>query len=114
MGTSFAPPTNASPAPDAGNQTTATLEVTPAQANLLALADINSILRLVLRSPDEAVTSLPPDSISFAVPAAPAVAAAAPARNSGTPPAAVRPPVARGPSGPTIIDGDKVVGADPR
>jgi pilus assembly protein CpaB len=114
MGMSFSPPTNASPAPDAGNQTTATLEVTPEQANLLSLADLNTNLRLALRSPDEPVKSLPVEPISFAAPAPPPAAVAAPAaapRPVATPAApAMRPR----PSGPVIIDGDKIVGADSR
>ncbi len=116
MGSTFAPPVNASPAPDAGNQTTATLEVTPAQANLLALADVNAVLRLALRSPDEPVHSLPAEPISFANPA-PAIAPPAAAAARLAPPAPAAPVVPVGhlrPPGPTIIDGDKVVGADPR
>lgn len=113
MGMSFSAPSgNASPAPDAGNQTTATLEVTPQQADLLALADVNSVLRLALRSPDEPVHSLPTEPISFAVPAPlmPAVPAAAKA-----PSQTIKQPAARPrPIGPIIIDGDKIVGADPR
>jgi pilus assembly protein CpaB len=114
MGMTFAPPNNSSPAPDAGNETTATLEVTPAQANLLALADLNTNLRLALRSPDEPVKSLPVEPISFSVPAAPAIiappAAAVPHPATTPAPRVQRPR----PSGPVIIDGDKVVGVDSR
>jgi hypothetical protein len=115
MGSTFAPPTNASPPPDAGNQTTATLEVTPKQADLLALADINSVLRLALRSADEPANSLPAEPISFTVPSqytAPAPAPVAAPRPA--PPATVVPPARLRPSGPIIIDGDKIVGSDPR
>jgi pilus assembly protein CpaB len=113
MGMSFAPPANASPAPDAGNQTTATLEVTPDQANLLSLADVNTILRLALRSPDEPVRSLPPEPISFVDPA-PMPAAAAPAAAGPAPevkPAQAPAAIPR-PAGPIIIEGDKIVGVD--
>jgi pilus assembly protein CpaB len=114
MGVTFTPPTNSSPAPDAGNQTTATLEVTPQQANLLALADVNTVLRLALRSPDEPVKSLPVESISFSniAPVAPLpLAAPAPAAAVAAPAAQ---PAAHRVSGPTIIDGDKIVSSDPR
>jgi len=112
LGSTFGPTTNASPSPDAGNQTTATLEVTPQQADLLAVADVNTVLRLALRSPDEAVRSLPVEPISFAVPGPPVAA----------PPSALRPVQLMAvprigrprPSGPIIIDGDKIVGADQR
>jgi pilus assembly protein CpaB len=111
MGSTFSNANGASPAPDAGNVTTATLEVTPQQANLLSLADVNTILRLALRSPDEPVGSLPVEPISFAV-AAPPIAAPAvrvlPSAAPNTPPRATRP------TGPIIIDGDKIVGADQR
>src|ERR1700752_4096676 len=42
---------SATPSPNESNSTTITLEVTPAQADLLAMADINTTLRLALRSP---------------------------------------------------------------
>ncbi|GAC1576389.1 MAG: hypothetical protein NVS3B7_09260 [Candidatus Elarobacter sp.] len=42
---------------DAQNLTTVTLAVTPAQADVLATADVNATLRLALRSPREAVGS---------------------------------------------------------
>jgi pilus assembly protein CpaB len=116
MGMTLSPPTNASPAPDAGNQTTATLEVTPQQADLLALADVNTTLRLSLRSSDEPVNSIPAEPISFANSVDRPMAMA--------PVAAVAPlPVVSGkvvpaerlrPSGPVIIDGDKIIGADPK
>jgi pilus assembly protein CpaB len=110
MGMTFQPTTGASPAPDAGNQTTATLEVTPQQADLLALADINTVLRLALRSPREPVHSLPAEPISFVNPA-PMMAAAPPAARLA-PPATLLPAARLRPSGPIIIDGDKIVGDD--
>lgn len=108
MGMTFQTPTNGSPAPDAGNQTTATLEVTPQQANLLALADMNTVLRLALRSPDEPVHSLPVEPMSFDMPAPPTVPAAVNAPPAPTQPAAAQ----QRPAGPVIIVGDKIVGDD--
>lgn len=57
---------SATPSPNEANSTTITLEVTPMQADLLAMADINTTLRLALRSPREATTSLPPEALHFA------------------------------------------------
>ncbi len=56
----------ATPSPDGQQYTTATLEVTPKQADLLALADINTTLRLALRSPRENLRSQPTEAISLA------------------------------------------------
>ena len=113
MGQTFAPPNEASPAPDAGNQTTATLEVTPQQADLLALADVNTTLRLALRSPDEPVRSLPVEPISFSNPA-PLSMNSSPAGPKPAVSAAPVPAVRPRPSGPIIIDGDKILGENPR
>ena len=80
---------SATPSPDEANSTTITLEVTPSQADLLAMADVNTTLRLALRSPRESPNSLPPESLHFpqnqsAGGAAPAVAQApAPATAPG-------------------------------
>lgn len=105
LGNSFAIPTAGSASPSPQNQTTATLEVTPAQADLLALADINAALRLSLRSPKEPVRSLPPESLTFAAMQEPAqIAPPASAPKQAPRPAGVRD------NGPTIIDGDQVVG----
>lgn len=57
------PPT---PAPNAA--TTATLEVTPAQATLVTSADLNGVIRLALRSPKERLDSLPAQSIFYPTP----------------------------------------------
>jgi len=93
--------TSASPGPDVDSAPTATLDVTPAQADELALADSNSQLRLTLRSPKESPRSEPVESVNFAPPATAAPAAAA---------AAARPPAPqRTPAGVQIIEGDKVV-----
>lgn len=57
----------ATPAPDAGQQfASATLEVTAKQADLLTLADVNTTLRLALRSPREATRSQPVEKLVFA------------------------------------------------
>jgi pilus assembly protein CpaB len=58
-----------SPAPDAQNLTTVTLGVTPAQADLLATADVNATLRLALRSPQEPIGNAKPER--FVLPVAP-------------------------------------------
>jgi pilus assembly protein CpaB len=60
----------ATPAPDAGGQQpqylTATLEVSPKQADLLTLADVNTMLRLALRSPKENLRSQPVEKLVLA------------------------------------------------
>lgn len=57
--------TSATPSPDNQNLTTVTLAVTPQQANLLALADVYTTLRLALRSSDEPLRSFPVEPIEF-------------------------------------------------
>lgn len=57
--------TSATPNPNESNSTTITLEVTPSQADLLAMADVNTTLRLALRSPREAPNSLPAEPLHF-------------------------------------------------
>ena len=68
--------TQPSPAPggqDASqNLTTVTLGVTPAQADLLATADVNATLRLALRSPQEPIGNAKPER--FILPVAPVAA----------------------------------------
>ncbi len=59
---------SATPSPNEANSTTITLEVTPTQADLLAMADVNTILRLALRSPREAANSLPAEALHFPQP----------------------------------------------
>jgi pilus assembly protein CpaB len=88
---------------DTQNQTTATLGVTPTQADLLAMADINATLRLALRSPEEPANSLPPEHFAL-TPNAPAAALppiAAPA--VPVPVHAAEPPAAA--PGIPVIDG---------
>jgi len=73
--------TSATPSPDTQNNlTTVTLALTPKQVDLLASADINTTLRLALRSPKEAVRAYPAEPLVLGVPnRAPAAAAPAPA-----------------------------------
>jgi pilus assembly protein CpaB len=53
------------------NAATVTLGVTPAQAALLATADVNSTLRLALRSPQESLKSLPSERLTLPAPVIP-------------------------------------------
>lgn len=55
-------------AADAQNVATVTLGVSPAQADLLASADINATLRLALRSPVESQRSLPVEKLVLPAP----------------------------------------------
>ncbi|HVA27484.1 MAG TPA: Flp pilus assembly protein CpaB [Candidatus Baltobacteraceae bacterium] len=84
---------------DALNPTTVTLGVTPSQADILTSADINSTLRLALRSPREPLNSFAAQP--FILPAAQS-APVAPAAFSQLAPA--RAP--NGPSGVQVIDGN--------
>ncbi|GAC1307455.1 MAG: Flp pilus assembly protein CpaB [Vulcanimicrobiaceae bacterium] len=65
------------PAPDSGAAATVTLGVSPQQANLLTVADLNTTLRLALRSPQEPVRSLPAEALQFSDLSAPEKAAPA-------------------------------------
>jgi pilus assembly protein CpaB len=112
MGTALETPQGATPAPDSGFQT-ATLGVTPDQAKMLTLIDMNATLRLALRAPGEG--SHQPttgETLDISQPVAlqpqrPVAAPAQPAPQAAPPrPAAV--PVKR-PSGPQIIEGDRVL-----
>lgn len=111
----------ATPAPDAQNVTTATLGVTPVQANLLSMADLNATLRLALRSPKEPIRSQPVETLKFAVapgPAAvvhPTFAAAPPLPAVQAPSAASVPPRTQAArraamSSVIVIEGDKITG----
>lgn len=97
----------ATPAPNDQQYTTATLEVTPSQADLLTLADVNATLRLALRSPKENLRSEPAEHISFAPPPRPvapqAARPAAPAAPVAAKPAA---PAPRPTSPVLVIEGD--------
>jgi pilus assembly protein CpaB len=100
----------ASPAPDSGSAaTTVTLGVTPEQADLLTVADLNTTLRLALRSPQEPVRSLPAERLEFAdlgtVPAPAPTAVPPPLVPASAPAVSNMPEV----PGVMVIDGDKVV-----
>jgi pilus assembly protein CpaB len=56
---------SATPSPQEANSTTVTLEVTPKQADLLVMADLNTVLRLALRSPKEPLNSEPVEALHF-------------------------------------------------
>jgi pilus assembly protein CpaB len=111
MGPTFieTPAPAASSAPGAAQQPvapvqarTVTLEVTPAQADLLTMADLNSTIRLALRPPNEPANSGLIEHLVFATPApvsAPVVAG---------PPVRQAPPA---PVGVPVINGDQVAGA---
>jgi pilus assembly protein CpaB len=92
----------ATPSPDNQNYQTITLELTPEQTDMIAMADLNTTLRLALRSPKEPIRSYPVEPLYFPVSQPQHQAANVP------PPAnPVAPPVVRL-GGVTVIDGDKV------
>jgi pilus assembly protein CpaB len=103
---------SATPSPQEANSTTVTLEVTPKQADLIAMADLNTVLRLALRSPREPLNSQPAEALiwpELAPPAnPPAPAAPPPAVAQANPPAKADPPRSLSPV--DVIDGDKVIG----
>lgn len=115
----------ATPAPDATGSSastyaTATLEVNRQQADLLALADVNTMLRLALRSPKENLHSAPAEKLTLAAgQAAPAPKPMAANPMQGLLPsllAPLRPPVAQATPVPkptvapvAVIEGDRVV-----
>ncbi|MFN2448181.1 MAG: Flp pilus assembly protein CpaB [Candidatus Baltobacteraceae bacterium] len=123
---------SATPSPQEQLATTVTLEVTPKQANLLVMADLNTSLRLALRSPKEPLNSQPTEVLHFdqgqsssgggggGIPAAGPSQALADAAllkaitsNDAPPraPAAARAPAAGAQSGAvTVIDGDHYTG----
>jgi pilus assembly protein CpaB len=117
--------TSATPGPDAQNLTTVTLALTPAQVNLLASADLNTTLRLALRSPKESIRAFAAEPLRLGVPErAPAPqqpappAAPAPAAVAGTAP--VAPPTARPQTSTalagtvTVIELDRISGSAAR
>jgi pilus assembly protein CpaB len=59
---------SATPSPQEATSQTVTLEVTPKQADLLVMADLNTTLRLALRSPKEPLNSEPVEALHFAGP----------------------------------------------
>lgn len=103
MGSTYESANNgATPTPGGGDVSTATLEVTPREAKTLALADLNSTLRLILRAPKEPARSQPVDA--FVVPAPAQVSQAKP----NAPAAGVaRPQATKRPRLVPLIDGDQ-------
>lgn len=113
--------TSATPSPAEQTATTVTLEVTPKQADLLEMADLNTTLRLALRSPREPVNSEPTEALHFGEGSAPAAVAAAPAPTDSAaealralalqnqPRPAAPPAEEPSYSGVSIIDGDRYV-----
>lgn len=99
----------ATPSPDSANLVTVVLGISAQQADLLTMADINTTLRLALRSPQEPVRSMLAENLVFPDNST-ATGPQPPASRNVPPPAfAVRPPAVGGPpSSVTIIDGDKV------
>jgi pilus assembly protein CpaB len=102
----------ATPPPDAANLVTVTLGVTPSQADLLTMADLNTTLRLALRSPQEPIASLAaerlifPDTSSGPAPEGPPP----PLQFAQAHPPDVGPPAPHfGHAAVTVIDGDRVV-----
>ncbi|MDB5094410.1 MAG: Flp pilus assembly protein CpaB [Candidatus Eremiobacteraeota bacterium] len=69
----------ATPSPENQNLTTVTLAVLPKQADLLALADVNTTLRLALRAPQEPIRAFPAEPLQLGVNPQPPAAAPAPA-----------------------------------
>src|SRR5581483_8074849 len=57
--------TSATPPPEAQVFTTVTLELTPKQVDLIEMADLNTVIRLALRSPREPVNSAPVEALHF-------------------------------------------------
>jgi pilus assembly protein CpaB len=126
--------TSATPSPQEQQATTVTLEVTPKQADLLVMADINTSLRLALRSSKEPINSQPTEMLHFdngasasapseqsSGPSTQAVADAAllKAISANNAPAAgpARAPagVAAAPAGSvTVIEGDHYAGSTPQ
>lgn len=70
---------HATPSPDNQNLTTVTLAVLPKQADLLALADVNTTLRLALRAPQEPIRAFPAEPLQLGIAPQPPAPAPAPA-----------------------------------
>ncbi len=111
-----APPAGQPPSdPANGAPAVVTLSVTPDQADLLTFADLNTTLRLALRSPNEPIRSYSAETL--VMPTDPPVAAPAPPTNVAPPsnpapaPTVQAPRPLPKPTGITVIEGDQIVGA---
>ncbi len=110
---------SATPSPQEANSTTVTLEVTPKQADLIAMADLNTVLRLALRSPREPLNSLPTEALAWPDLQQPAPAApVAPEPQPYAPPVVAQAPAAKPAkadppslSSVVVIDGDHLAGS---
>jgi len=112
----------ATPSPDS-SYTTATLEVTPKQADLLAMADLSATLRLALRAPKEPIRSQPVEKLSFKGqtiqqpaprPAAPSFPQMMPwAMQRMMQPAPVATPKPKPTSSVMVVEGDQVITSGP-
>jgi pilus assembly protein CpaB len=108
-------------ASSAENVATVTLVLTPMQADTLMTADLNAVIRLALRSPNEPLRSAPLGRIVYANPVAsgiappqtqgasllPAFAPTAPIAGTRPPSSAVTPTI----NGVTVIEGSDVAGS---
>jgi pilus assembly protein CpaB len=102
----------ATPSPGNEDLTTVTLAVTPGQADVLASADINTVLRLTLRSPNEPIGAFPAEPLQLGIPppeSEPQAQVQAPAAASAATVAPVRPAAGAPRSGVVLIDGDRIV-----
>ena len=104
-----AAPQNGQNAAQQSDARTVTLEVTASQADLLAMADLNSVLRLALRTPREKAEFAKTEQIVFANPDPPS-APNAPAKPSGPAPDPRPHRVFLSPV--VVIDGDRIDGPD--
>lgn len=105
---------SATPSPDNQNLTTITLALNPNQVDLLAVADLNTTLRLALRSPKEAIRAYPAEPLRLGVPDRSGVAPVVMPPAAPTPrPEAVQAQIAprataRASHGIELIDGDRI------
>jgi pilus assembly protein CpaB len=112
---------SATPGPQGAQWRSVTLQVSARQAKVLAVADMNSTLRLALRPPGEPLRSEPVDAFNApggqsampALPAPPPVAMQQPPASAGAapPPKADPPPAHSIGSGVQFILGDRVEGS---
>jgi pilus assembly protein CpaB len=111
---------SATPSPENQNLTTVTLALNPRQVDLLAAADLNTTLRLALRSPKEPVRAYPAEPLVLGVAprSGPVQTVAVPPQQVPATPSAVAQaqphPVSRGLRGVQLIDGDRITSGTDR